>query len=113
MRCAEIIRQYATAAEAHGEATDRGDHKATNRAHDQVIRALRALRKTKEGDRALLPLLKHTSAHVRTWAATHLLPFEEEQAVAVLESVGRGRGFTAFDARMTLQLWKKGELKLP
>jgi hypothetical protein len=78
-----------------------------------VIRALKALRKTPERELALLPLLDHEHASVRSWAATYLLPVDEAKAIPVLESLASARrGFVALSAEMVLKLWRKGELKL-
>jgi hypothetical protein len=108
-----ILERCARAADLHGRATDEGNFKVANRAYDRAARAFAALRKTSGYEKALLSLLDHLSPHVRAWAATRLLPTHETQATRTLEQVGQGRGFMAFSARITLELWKKGELKLP
>jgi hypothetical protein len=110
----DVLRTYAASARAHGVATENGDYKKANREHDKVIVALHKLRSFGEaGHRALLDLLKDPQAHVRCWAATHLLDTHSERAVEILESLASSPGIVAFTARMVLSEWRNGELRIP
>ena len=68
-----------------------------------------------EGARtALSRLLNHLKASVRCWAATHLLPHKEELAKLALKKIVEvNSGWIGFDAKMVLQEWEKGTLKIP
>lgn len=67
-----------------------------------------------EGRMALLDLLNHPDPHVRTWAAAHSLEFAPDRAEATLNEVAQSDvGIVSFDAEITLEQWKKGELKFP
>jgi hypothetical protein len=98
----------------HGAATDRGDHEEANVAHSALIRVLTVLRGSSDrGRSALTGLLEHENPHVRCWAATHLLPLDEEAATQALEALRSEPPFVGFDAAMVLREWKAGRLKVP
>lgn len=69
---------------------------------------LRELGKTNE----LSKLLKSGNENVKLWAATHLLPTNEVEAIKVLQEMAGQPGLNAFSAEMTLSEWAKGNLKL-
>ncbi len=97
-----------------GAATDRGDHEEANAAHDALIRALAALRDSSDrGRSALTGLLGHEDPYVRCWAATHLLPLDEEAATRALEALTSEPPFVGLDAEMVLREWRAGRLKVP
>jgi len=57
-------------------------------------------------------LFNHENAAVRCNAAFALLPFDTFEAEKVLEELAMQRGsFIYLEARMTLQEWRKGNLK--
>ena len=98
----------------HGAATDHGDHEDANTAHDALMRALAVLRESPDRGRSVLTgLLEHEDPHVRCWAATHLLPLNEEAAVRALEALTSEPPFVGFNAKMVLREWKAGRLKVP
>ena len=60
----------------------------------------------------LKPFLFHTSPSVKTMAASHLLTEDEETAKKVLKNiVETEKGIEAFNAKMVLKEWDKGNLK--
>ncbi len=106
--------EYRDLAFAHGQATNAGDHKAANRNHDKLVALVPKIRAFgSEGHAALLALLKDQDDAVVCWAATHVLPFDEKQATAVLDDLSKKRGPMGFNAKMVLQQWRKGQLILP
>ena len=110
----ELLRQYTDAARLHGEATERGDARTANRNHDRVLRALRLLDEASdEGRLHLVDLLGHADPHVQTWAATHLIFLCAAKAVPVLESVAQRPDIAGGNARMVLELWREGSLRIP
>jgi hypothetical protein len=93
---------------------DRGDHKKCNAAYDTKMRALAKLREAHDrGRSSLTRLLDHEDPHVRCSAATHLLPLDEDAATRALEALTSEPPFVGFNARMVLQEWKAGRLKVP
>lgn len=108
-----LVATYAAEAEEHGRATEVGDHKRANVAHDGLIRALHALDMVNPGRSALVQLLEHANPYVRGWTATHLLRTHTERAVAILEQLADGSGLAALDASVVLQQWRTGRLSIP
>jgi hypothetical protein len=109
----ETLQRYVAAAVDHRRESESGDHRAINRAHDELQRAYRSLR-GRGAERRLLELLGHPDAGVRLWAATHTLALSSEDAEKTLIALQQDeRPLVRTDARMTLELWHKGELKLP
>ena len=105
---------YAQAAAEHGLATDRGEHEKANAAHDTLMRALAALRESSDKGRlTLMGLLEHRDPHVRCWAATHLLPLDEDAATRALGALASEPPFVGVDAKMVLREWRAGRLKVP
>jgi len=108
-----LVTTYVAEAEEHGRATESGDHKHANVAHDGLIRALHALDMVNPGRSALVQLLEHANPYVRGWAATHLLQSHRQLAEAVLEELASEPGLAGFDASIVLQQWRKGTLSIP
>ena len=105
---------YHRAASAHGEATVAGDHKAANRNHDVLAAVYRELRaRGASAQKTLLPLMQDPDDSVRCWAGSHCLEFAPEQAEPVLRALSESRGILAFNAKMTLREWRKGNLSFP
>ncbi|MBI4922025.1 MAG: hypothetical protein HY834_09770 [Devosia nanyangense] len=47
------------------------------------------------------------------WAALHLLPLREQEAISALEEVSKGGiRLIAFEADVTLREWRAGRLKI-
>ena len=109
-----IVRDYVTNAEVHDVASEQGDHKGANAAHDAVVEAYRQLRAVgDEGTRRLQELMEHRNDSVRCWAATHCLPIAEDKAESVLSGLAKGTGAVSFAAAMVLEEWRKGTLEIP
>lgn len=109
-----VADEYASAATAQGAATDRGDHKRANAAHETLMRVLSELRESADQGRAALSgLLEHDDPHVRCWAATHLLPLDQDAAMHALEALESEPPFVGLNAKMVVQEWKAGRLKVP
>ena len=108
------VGRYVAAAIVHGAATEEGDYKRGNPAHDEVLAALREIREAgEEGKQALLELVKHENASVRCWAGTHLLKVAARPAMKVLRSLAKGTGLVAMNAGIVLEEWRKGTLETP
>jgi hypothetical protein len=110
----EIVDVYVVAAAKHARATEAGDYKAANEAHDVIAPGYRELRtRGLQAQRALLPLLEHPDPGVRGWAAAHGLEFAPDQAEPTLEALAGVDGLGGSSAKMTLQVWRKGDLNFP
>ncbi|OUJ67710.1 hypothetical protein BXP70_28670 [Hymenobacter crusticola] len=108
-----VLARYKQAAVAHGEATAQGNYRAGNQQYEQLIWHYLALRTAgSEGLAHLLTLLADENTSVACWAATHLLPYYEQQAIETLNRIATHTDIVAFNAEMTLQEWRNGRLKL-
>ena len=65
-----------------------------------------------QGEAVLRRLMKDRSDAIASWAATDSLPFAEAEGLAVLDAIGKKAGSIAFDAEMTAEQWRAGELKI-
>ena len=110
-----IVDVYAAAAAHHHGATQHGDGQGAKLAFDTVSAAYRELRaRGIEAQRALLPLLQHENPAVRLAAGAHALEFApEEGEPALAELAVEDETSLAFDAEMTLEVWRDGELRFP
>lgn len=99
----------------HGRATDAGDCRAANRAHDGLAATYRELRRRGlDAQRALLPLLEHEEPSVQCWAAAHAFELAPAAGERVLGRCERSfPGPTALDAQMTLAEWRAGRSRFP
>ncbi len=105
------LTKFETAAENHEKASETGDYKTGNKNYKELIKAVNYLKAQNE----ILLLSKffdHSSVGVRIWAATYMLPIKEDEATKVLENIAKEDNFHAFTAKLTLQEWQKGNLKL-
>jgi hypothetical protein len=109
----DSLKKYIDAAQTHGEAMERGDYVISNKAHDQLMSALKNIRgESDQGESGLLKLLEHPNSAVVCWAATHLLPLNEATAKSKLQSLADNEaGLFSFEAGMVLQEWASGRLK--
>ena len=93
------------------ESTEIGDYKSGNKAYKSLIHAINFLKEL-EHVPSLNAFLYHSNVGVRIWAATYLLPFNEANAIIVLEDISKRRDIFSLDAETTLSEWRKGNLKL-
>jgi hypothetical protein len=108
----ELVSRYVEAATEHVKASERGDYRRANPQHDIVAAIYRELRRRGEGE-ALLPLLAHDEPAVRSWAGAHALEFSPQEGERVLEELAAEAGVVGLNAQMTLETWRKGELRFP
>ncbi|AIF51852.1 DUF2019 domain-containing protein [Pelosinus sp. UFO1] len=108
----QILEEFVEACLKQEDSLKRGDSKTGNKQYriiNDIRRDLKA--NPKYGIEKLIPFLEHSSANVRLNTAFCLIPLLPEQARNVLAIVAAGRGAVAFNAKMTLSEWEKGNLK--
>jgi hypothetical protein len=110
-----LLKRYADAAAAHGRATESGDHKAANAAHESLSAVYSELRRRgPDAQRALLPLLEDPDLGVRAWAGAHALEFSAADGERVLTLIAEiPKSLVSFSAKMTLREWREGKLRFP
>lgn len=108
----ELLLLYESAAKEHGKATEEGNYKVANRAHDMVV-AIRRELMDRGCERMLIRLLSSPNDWVKHWAATHLLQTNPEEAVPVLENLSNGnKGYLRLGSEVVLKEWRAGRLRL-
>jgi hypothetical protein len=108
---ATAILRFEEAATKHAEATEQGDYKTANKNYAVIVKAITFLKEQDEVQK-LSELLNHSSAGVRMWAATYLLPVSESEGLRVLKQIEEETGIHSFTAKITISEWGKGNLKL-
>ena len=109
----DLVRQFADSVATQTMCIAQGDARTGNRHAKRRIRIFEKLRGLGDAGRdALLPLLRHERADVRTTAAAYLLRYRTAEARAVLEAEARGKGFDAFAAQEALKRWDEGTWSL-
>lgn len=110
-----LVQKYALHAASHRRATEDGDHRSANREHDRLAAVYREIRgRGTVAQEALLPLLTHSDASVRVWAAAHSLEFRPGVAEATLIELAESAGGLArVSAESTLREWRAGRLVFP
>lgn len=107
----KLIDQYVDVAINSGKAKEEGDYKSVNSYYDIIQRIRIEMKKDPQYVVKLEPLLQHDNEYVRLEAAFDLLPILSERAENVLSELSKKRGLNGFEAEMTLQEWKKGNLR--
>ncbi len=107
----EIKNDFVVDATDHHLAILEGDHKKANRLHKKLMKLYKQA-KNMECLNIFLEFLDHSNEGVILWAATFLLNTNSEVAVRTLNKLTLHPTIVSMDAKMILELWKKGELEL-
>ena len=107
----EVKNAYIKAAVLHGESTVSGEYEIGNKQVDIMQEAYKVLRKSEEGRNKLKEIMSHNNPNVRTWAAKDCLPYYPNEAEKILENVSKLDDIFGLNAKITLQEWRKGNLK--
>jgi hypothetical protein len=112
LEISELVARYEQAASEQRRASDA---KVANQKYAILAACYRELRKRGlDAQRALLPLLQSADDGVRAWIAAHATEFAPEIAEKVLSEISEKEGEVAFNARMTLKVWREnGRLSFP
>ncbi len=107
----KLINKYIEAAILQGKATNEAKSKTGNQQYTIISKIYHQLKNDPEvGLLPLVKLLNHSNDYVRLWAAAHTLSINPEKAEKVLMELSDKKPFWGFNAKMTLQEWKKGSL---
>lgn len=108
----DLKSDYINAAKRHGESSELGNYKLSNKHHDILVKIYKQLCRSNSGKLILKELLDHSNVYVRMWAATHSLPYFELEAKNALEEIKKNNEYLKFDIETILDEWKNGNLKL-
>ena len=107
----KIKKEFVEIASKHLLYTLNGDYKNANKLQTKFLKIYNKVNKFhRQG--LFEDLLNHDNEGVRLWAATASLKTNPEVAVSCLNKLISLPSITSMDAKMTLDLWEKGELEL-
>jgi hypothetical protein len=109
----DLVSAFASAASERGEFLASSDPKRANAKFDQMAKLYGELRRRGlTAQRQLLPLLKSLDANVRLQAAAYALDFEPSEGEKALKGIVESEtGLLQLTAEMTLEQWRKGEIR--
>lgn len=106
----ELLIEFENAAIKYSRASESGNSKIVNENYNKMMTIVKKLLET-DSVEYLNTLLNSDSIGCRVWVAYYLLPISEKCSKSVLKEISKMSGMLAFDAKMTLQEWKNGNLK--
>jgi hypothetical protein len=108
----KVIDHYIEAAIKYGDGINIGDGKLSDNGFDEVQRLFIDIKSFEdEGLERIAGLLQHKNESVRLWAATHLLNYPRFDSMAILNALQASTSILGLTAKITIDLWEKGELK--
>lgn len=102
--------QFVETVKKYGELIAQGDSKGANKLHNS-LQKLYLLMKNKNNLNVFVECLDDEDENIRLWASTFSLSTSEPNAIKELEKLSLSASFTGLSAKMTLELWEKGELE--
>ncbi len=106
----EMANAYRRDADAWGLLED--DASAANPIFDRLQALQKILRHSAAGRAAIRDVADSPSPRVRLIGASHMLPFDPETAIPILEELTSTRGLQAVSAKYTLKSFREGKLNL-
>ncbi|OQB24674.1 MAG: hypothetical protein BWY11_00896 [Firmicutes bacterium ADurb.Bin182] len=105
------IDKFVNACIEKGRFEELGDSKSGNKCY-KIIRSVYEQLRDSGRLNELTTLLEHENPYVRLWASSYALQIVPKQAEETLEKLSAIKSVMAgFSAKITLQEWKKGNLK--
>ncbi|EFM08902.1 conserved hypothetical protein [Paenibacillus curdlanolyticus YK9] len=97
-----VFEHFIISSIKHGEATEQGNYKVTNKEYKKIEKLSAALLSDIQ---LFSSLLVHENPYVRLAAGSYLIRVEQvkNKAITVLEDLQIERGFLGFNAKMVLQ----------
>jgi hypothetical protein len=105
----QLVDDFAANVIAQHEAIWRGNARVGNCHANRTLRCFDKLyRYGPAGKDGLATLFTHNNPLVRGTAAVFLLKYKTEEAMAILEELATGEGFSAFCASEAIKRWNEG-----
>jgi hypothetical protein len=104
-----LVQEFAQAVIQQKLAIWHGTAAESNKHANRILAAFDKFRMLgNEGSDALAELFTHENAAVRSMAATFLLRYKTNEALAILREVAKGNSLTAFGASASIKRWEEG-----
>jgi lipopolysaccharide biosynthesis regulator YciM len=112
MHTEKLKKEFLLKAMEHHSAILEGDHKNANKLHKKLMKLYKSLKKDEQLD-LLVPFLHNENEGIMLWASTFLLNTNNSELAAnTLNKLISHPTIVSMNAKMILELWKKGELEL-
>ena len=111
MKIEALLDQFLHASKRYGVYTIERNPRKANQAYDDLYEIALQLRESGDLEK-LRTLLSYDDPATRMWAAVYLLVIDEKTALPILEQISAEKSPFAFETRISLEEWRKGNLKL-
>jgi hypothetical protein len=111
----ELTEAFVEHATAHRDLFVDGDVKASNRAHDRLIKVAVQFRQLPDrGEHMLRELMRCTNESVRGWAAYFMLTIDEKLAIRTMRDIARTTQSASekITCDTTIEEWRAGRLEV-
>lgn len=106
-----LIETFLIASIKYGEAIESGDHKKAN-SQSNTIRKIRKQLSTSCELELLIPCMQHENDYVKLNVASSLITLLPNDSKKILQKLEKKKGLLGFEAKMFLQEWEKGNIKI-
>jgi len=107
----EILARFRENAVLHGEAIMNGERKAANKLHGKLMALYKEV--NSKSSASIFKVFSHDgNESVALWSATFLLKTDTDLAIMALTELAQKSSPLAMTAKITLDLWSKGQLDL-
>lgn len=106
-----LAEKFIDASIIYGEAIEQGESKAANKQSSIIRKIRKQLVESCKLD-LLIPSIKHNNDYVRLNVAASLIEILPDESRTVLAELQSRKGLVGFEAKMFLQEWDKGNIKL-
>ncbi len=107
-----LLYTFRESAQKRAQSLDKLNYKEANKNYDLMENVYREIKKHGiDAQIKLLELLKDDNPWVKLSVASRALEFAPESGVPILENLSKMEGSVGFSAEITLEIWRKGELK--
>jgi Domain of unknown function (DUF2019) len=109
----ELVQRFAVKAVEREGFMKAHDPRRASARFDQMVKIYDVLKnRGLDAQRKLLPLLQHKDHHVRYSAAARVVEFDADEAIPILEELSlTGAPLLRFEAKVTLEQWRKGKFR--
>lgn len=106
-----LIETFLAASIKYGEAIESGDHKNANSQSNTIRKIRKQLSMSCELE-LLIPCMQHENDYVKLNVASSLIPLLPDESKKILKELEKKKGILGFEAKMFLQEWEKGNIKI-
>ena len=107
----ELVEKFIDASIKYGEAIEQGESKTANKQSSVIRKIRKQLVESCKLD-ILIPSLQHENDYVKLNVASSIIGTLPKDAREVLRELQSRKGLVGFEAKMFLQEWDKGNIRI-